>query len=125
MAYIEIPEEKMVMTAKETALRPRVFSSKRRRRYSGREPAGWCWVEASGGGACLCHGVVHREHIRRHSLRLRSRTDLRRCWQCSWALPHEFSLEYILRTSYDQNVTLSLNPAATASPRCELAPRSA
>ncbi len=39
MAYIEIPEEKTVMTAKLTALRARVFSSKRNLRYSGTERA--------------------------------------------------------------------------------------
>ena len=34
-AYIETPEENTVITAKETALSPRVFSSKRSLRYSG------------------------------------------------------------------------------------------
>jgi hypothetical protein len=42
MAYMETPEEKTVITAKEHALNARVFSSKRSRRYSGtlraREP---------------------------------------------------------------------------------------
>ena len=38
-AYIEIPEEKMVITAKVKALKPRVFSSKRSFRYSGTERA--------------------------------------------------------------------------------------
>ena len=41
-AYMEIPLEKTVITAKEIALNPRVFSSKRSLRYSGtdrtREP---------------------------------------------------------------------------------------
>ncbi len=35
MAYIEIPEEKIVMNANEKALTARVFSSKRMRRNSG------------------------------------------------------------------------------------------
>ncbi len=35
MAYIEMPELKTVITAKEQALRARVFSSKRMRRNSG------------------------------------------------------------------------------------------
>jgi hypothetical protein len=39
MAYMLMPDEKRVMTAKEIALRPRVFSSKRRRRYSGTDRA--------------------------------------------------------------------------------------
>ena len=39
IAYIEMPDENTVMTAKETAFRARVFSSKRRRRYSGTERA--------------------------------------------------------------------------------------
>ncbi len=39
MAYIETPEENTVITAKETALRVRVFSSNRSRRYSGTERA--------------------------------------------------------------------------------------
>ena len=39
MAYIEMPEEKIVMVAKEMALSARVFSSKRSRRYSGTERA--------------------------------------------------------------------------------------
>ncbi len=38
-AYIEMPEEKIVITAKVMALRPRVFSSKRSLRYSGTERA--------------------------------------------------------------------------------------
>ena len=38
-AYMEMPEEKMVMTAKENALKARVFSSKRILRYSGTERA--------------------------------------------------------------------------------------
>ena len=36
---MEMPDEKMVMTAKLRALRPRVFSSKRSLRYSGTERA--------------------------------------------------------------------------------------
>ena len=36
---MEMPEEKTVMTAKETALKARVFSSKRSLRYSGTERA--------------------------------------------------------------------------------------
>ena len=39
IAYMLIPDEKIVMTANEMALNPRVFSSKRRRRYSGTERA--------------------------------------------------------------------------------------
>ena len=39
MAYMEMPEAKMVMTAKEMALNPRVFSSNRSFRYSGTERA--------------------------------------------------------------------------------------
>ncbi len=39
IAYIEIPEEKIVMKAKEKALTARVFSSKRMRRNSGTERA--------------------------------------------------------------------------------------
>ena len=39
MAYIDTPDEKTVIAAKATALRVRVFSSKRRRRYSGTERA--------------------------------------------------------------------------------------
>jgi hypothetical protein len=39
MAYIETPEEKIVITAKETALSARVFSSKRSLRYSGTDRA--------------------------------------------------------------------------------------
>ncbi len=39
IAYIEMPEEKTVISANEIALNPRVFSSKRRRRYSGTERA--------------------------------------------------------------------------------------
>ena len=38
-AYMEMPEEKMVMTAKEKALNARVFSSNRIFRYSGTERA--------------------------------------------------------------------------------------
>ena len=38
-AYIEMPEENTVITAKERALKPRVFSSKRSLRYSGTERA--------------------------------------------------------------------------------------
>ena len=38
-AYIEMPEEKTVIVAKEIALKPRVFSSKRSFRYSGTERA--------------------------------------------------------------------------------------
>ena len=38
-AYIEMPDEKMVITAKVMALKPRVFSSKRSFRYSGTERA--------------------------------------------------------------------------------------
>ena len=38
-AYIEIPDENSVMMAKETAFRPRVFSSNRSLRYSGTERA--------------------------------------------------------------------------------------
>ena len=34
-----IPDEKIVITANDIALKPRVFSSKRRRRYSGTERA--------------------------------------------------------------------------------------
>jgi hypothetical protein len=39
MAYIEMPDEKIVITANEMALKARVFSSKRRRRNSGTERA--------------------------------------------------------------------------------------
>ena len=39
IAYIEMPLEKMVITAKVMALSPRVFSSNRSRRYSGTECA--------------------------------------------------------------------------------------
>ena len=39
IAYIEMPEENTVISAKEIALNPRVFSSKRSRRYSGTERA--------------------------------------------------------------------------------------
>ena len=39
IAYIEVPDEKIVITAKETALRARVFSSKRSFRYSGTDLA--------------------------------------------------------------------------------------
>ena len=38
-AYIEMPEENTVITAKVMALKPRVFSSNRSRRYSGTERA--------------------------------------------------------------------------------------
>ena len=38
-AYIEMPEENTVITAKVMALNPRVFSSKRSLRYSGTERA--------------------------------------------------------------------------------------
>ena len=38
-AYIEMPDENTVITAKETALNPRVFSSKRIFRYSGTDRA--------------------------------------------------------------------------------------
>ncbi len=38
-AYREMPEEKTVMTAKDTAFRARVFSSYRSLRYSGTERA--------------------------------------------------------------------------------------
>ena len=38
-AYIEMPDENTVITAKEIALKPRVFSSKRSLRYSGTERA--------------------------------------------------------------------------------------
>ena len=38
-AYIEMPEESTVITAKVIALNPRVFSSKRSFRYSGTERA--------------------------------------------------------------------------------------
>jgi hypothetical protein len=38
-AYIEIPEENTVMPAKVMALKPRVFSSNLRRRYSGTDRA--------------------------------------------------------------------------------------
>ena len=38
-AYIEIPEENTVITAKVIALKPRVFSSKRSFKYSGTERA--------------------------------------------------------------------------------------
>ena len=38
-AYIEMPEENIVMTAKLTALKALVFSSKRNLRYSGTERA--------------------------------------------------------------------------------------
>ena len=37
MAYIEMPLEKTVITAKVMAFSPRVFSSNRSRRYSGTE----------------------------------------------------------------------------------------
>ncbi len=39
MTYIEIPEEKMVITANVKALKPRVFSSNRIFRYSGTDRA--------------------------------------------------------------------------------------
>ena len=39
MAYIETPEENTVITANDTALSVRVFSSKRSLRYSGTERA--------------------------------------------------------------------------------------
>ena len=39
MAYIEMPDENTVITANEIAFKPRVFSSKRRRKYSGTERA--------------------------------------------------------------------------------------
>jgi hypothetical protein len=39
MAYIDAPEAKMVMMANAKALKPRVFSSKRRFRYSGTDRA--------------------------------------------------------------------------------------
>ena len=39
MAYMEMPDEKTVMKAKEKALTARVFSSNRMRRYSGTERA--------------------------------------------------------------------------------------
>ena len=38
-AYMEMPDEKIVITAKEKALKARVFSSKRSFRYSGTERA--------------------------------------------------------------------------------------
>ncbi len=38
-AYIEMPDENTVITAKVIALKPRVFSSKRSLRYSGTERA--------------------------------------------------------------------------------------
>ena len=38
-AYIEMPDEKTVITANVIALRPRVFSSKRSLRYSGTDRA--------------------------------------------------------------------------------------
>ncbi len=38
-AYMEMPEESTVIRAKLTALKARVFSSKRSRRYSGAERA--------------------------------------------------------------------------------------
>ena len=38
-AYMEMPDWKIVITAKEMALNPRVFSSKRSFRYSGTERA--------------------------------------------------------------------------------------
>lgn len=39
MAYIDTPEEKIVITAKEAAFNVRVFSSKRSRKYSGTDRA--------------------------------------------------------------------------------------
>ena len=39
IAYIEMPDENSVIRANEMALKPRVFSSKRSRRYSGTERA--------------------------------------------------------------------------------------
>ena len=39
IAYIEMPLENTVITANDTAFNPRVFSSKRSRRYSGTERA--------------------------------------------------------------------------------------
>ena len=39
IAYIEIPHEKIVITANVMAFSPRVFSSNRSRRYSGTERA--------------------------------------------------------------------------------------
>ena len=39
IAYIEIPDDMIVMTAKEIAFRLRVFSSKRSLRYSGTDRA--------------------------------------------------------------------------------------
>ncbi len=39
IAYMLMPDEKIVMTANEMALKPRVFSSKRSRRYSGTDRA--------------------------------------------------------------------------------------
>ncbi len=39
IAYMEMPEEKTVITAKVIAFSPRVFSSKRSFRYSGTERA--------------------------------------------------------------------------------------
>ena len=39
MAYIEMPDEKTVITANEMALSARVFSSKRSRRNSGTDRA--------------------------------------------------------------------------------------
>jgi hypothetical protein len=39
MAYIDTPDEKMVMAANDTAFSVRVFSSNRSRRYSGTERA--------------------------------------------------------------------------------------
>ena len=39
MAYIEMPDENTVISANENALKARVFSSNRRRRYSGTDRA--------------------------------------------------------------------------------------
>ena len=43
IAYIEMPDEKIVMMAKEMALSPRVFSSKRSRKYTGTDRAREPW----------------------------------------------------------------------------------
>ena len=39
IAYIEMPDENTVISANEIALKPRVFSSNRSRRYSGTDRA--------------------------------------------------------------------------------------
>ena len=39
IAYIEMPDENTVIAANEIALKPRVFSSNRSRRYSGTDRA--------------------------------------------------------------------------------------